>query len=60
MIKNKINNILKFLEGDSEEDILENQNDIKKYIEKFDQNTKFLEFFKNELKNVVIQLNLQE
>ena len=60
MIRNKINNILKFLEGDSEEDILENQNDIKKYIEKFDQNTKFLEFFKNELKNVVIQLNLQE
>ena len=54
MIRNKINNILKFLEGDSEEDILENQNDIKKYIEKFDQNTKFLEFFKNELKNVVI------
>jgi hypothetical protein len=42
------------MERDSEGGILDNQNDIKRYIERFDQNSEFLKYFKNELTNVAI------
>ena len=48
------------MEKDSEEGIQDNQVEIKKFIDKFDQNSEFLKYFKKELKNAVVQLKLEE
>ena len=48
------------MEKDSEEGIQDNQVKIKKFIDKFDQNSAFLKYFKDELKNAVVQLKLEE
>ena len=48
------------LKKDSEDGIEDNQKEIKKYLERFDQKTEFLKYFKNELKNLFFQLNLKE
>ena len=48
------------MERDSEGGISDNQRDIKRYIERFDQNSEFLKYFKSVLKNVAIQLKLED
>ena len=48
------------MEKDSEEGIQDNQVEIKKFIDRFDQNSAFLKYFKNELKYAVVQLKIEE
>jgi len=54
MIQRRIKSLMECMERDSEGGILDNQRDIKRYIERFDQNSEFLKYFKNELTNVAI------
>ncbi len=60
MIKIKIDRFRESNEKDSEDGIRHFQENIKKQLEKIDQNSEFLKYFKNELKNVAIQLKLEE
>ena len=49
------------MENDSDSDgISDSLFIIKTYLQKYDQNSEFFKYFKNELQNVVIQLGLQD
>ena len=51
---------MQHINNDSEEGIKDTQLDIKKFLDRFDQNSEFLKYFKDELKNAVVQLKLEE
>ncbi len=54
MIKRKIENLIECMNRDSEDGIQDNSKEIKKQLERIDQNSEFLNYLKTELTNVVI------
>ena len=60
MIIKKIVGLMERMERDSEEELQDNQHKIKDFVDKFDKDSEFIKYFKNELKNAVVQLKLEK